>query len=513
MINELVALFRRSAVSFLIITLLLVAGALLVPAAQRRAEELQTSYYHQAHVYALALEREMSAFRERGESLASRTMIRRALRDYLDGTISADEAFSFIAPRFADGAAVYDDLISAARYSVDGELVTSYGMPVPPAVSELLRPADRPLRAHITADRGDNYDLHVRIAVPIVDNEGLLGQDVAVFRLSDALASSIPQLTLTVEAERLQEPVSYRENGRRGFRVPIGDTGLLINASYPRAAVAVAVTDFDVSVLALVILSVLFILLTWYKTLYKSVRRLFDTLVEQESQLSEATRRTKLLARETNHRVKNNLAMVIGLIDLQLATDDHQPAGRTLPELRERIRSVVTVHDMLHSGEDLQNIELRAYLERLSRKTVAGMSQAEVTLVVSGSEVVLPADACLTAGLIVNELCTNALKYGLGAGGTLTINIESNGSGEEPYAESGSTAVRISVKNDGPPLPRGIDPHSSDGFGLRMVRALTEQLGGSLEFEREPQTAFHVVFPVPGESPSLQLSQEPLEHA
>lgn len=259
--------------------------------------------------------------------------------------------------------------------------------------------------------------------------------------------------------------------------------------------------------LAFVILSVALILLAWYVTLYKNVRRLFDTLVEQESRLSEAARRTELLVRETNHRVKNNLSMVMGMVDLQLATDSRDSSCTTLPDLRERIRSVVTIHDMLHSGEDLENIELRAYLERLSRKTVAGMARAEVKLVVTGTELILPANECVAAGLIVGELCTNALKYGVGDVGNLTISIELEGRELEQPAHLPS--VRISVMNDGTPLPRGLDPHTSEGFGLRMVRVLTEQLGGSLEFEREPQTAFHICFPLPGESPTLHGAKEP----
>ena len=506
MIDKLVTLFRRSAVSFLIITLLLVLGSFLIPAALRRAEGLQTALYHQAHVHALALEREIIAFRERVESLTSRTMIREALRDYLDGAISADQAFAFIAPRFADGAMVYDDLQGAARYTADGDLVTYYGALLPPAAHGLLQTdgppwpealpqPDVPLqRADITAYRGRQYNLHVRIAVPIVDNGRLLGQDVAIFQLPDALASPRPELTLDIETGQLQEAVSYTENGRRGFRIPIGDTGLVLNASYPRAAATAAVTDIDAGVLAFVVLSVAFILLAWYVTLYQNVRRLFDTLVEQELRLSQAARQNELLVRETNHRVKNNLSMVMGMIDLQLATDGREPSRTMLSELKERIRSVVTIHDMLHSGQDLENIELLAYLERLSRKTVAGMAQAEVRLAVTGNEVQLPADECVAAGLIVNELCTNALKYGVGAGGTLTINIELEWGDREGPARL--PRVRISVMNDGPPLPRGIDPHTSEGFGLRMVRALTEQLGGSLEFDREPQTVFHIVFPL-----------------
>ncbi|TVR31524.1 MAG: sensor histidine kinase [Spirochaetaceae bacterium] len=489
--------FRRSAALFLLIYLILLIGAYLVPTVNRRREQVHMALQTSAQMHALRLEREMVALQERVYALASRTVIRHALRDYLDGRISRAELQQQTQARYADGVAVYDDLQSAARYDIRGELVAAYGEPPP-----LMRAAvPSGAAAEFAIERVGAHDLLVTVAVPIVDNDRLLGQDSVRFLLARALLPSMQRLTLTLvdDADNVQRGSAGRsEASTYTLSFALAGTGLLLQASYQPVTVAAAIAELEAAALWFIVLSAVAMLLVWYVTLYRGVRPLFQTLVQQEAQLSEALQQRELVVRETNHRVKNNLNMVMGMIDLQLHSSepdsDRQAALQSaMQELKQRLRSVSTIHDMLHSGQDLQQVELRSYLQRLVEQTVASLAAADVRLLLRGPQVSVHADTAVIVGLVVSELCTNALKYGLDQGGELVVEIDQADNADS--AGASGNLLTIAVENSGRLMPQQIDPYRSQGFGLRMIRLLVEQLGGSLEFQRTPQTAFRFSFP------------------
>lgn len=499
MIQKLEHVFRRSAALFLVIYLILLIGAYLVPTVIRRREQVHTALQNSAQMHALRLEREIVALQERVYALTSRTVIRHALRDYLDGRISRAELQQETQARYADGVAVYDELQSAARYDIHGELVAAYGEPPPPPLTRAAVPSGA--AAEFAIERVGAHDLLVTVAVPILDNGRLLGQDSVRFRLARALLPPMRQLTLTL--------VDDADNARRGSTdrseasayapsFALADTGLVLQASYKPVTVASAIAELEAAALWFILLSAVAMLLVWYVTLYRGVRPLFQTLVQQEARLSEALRQRELVVRETNHRVKNNLSMVMGMIDLQLHSgepdSDKQAALQAaMQELKQRLRSVSTIHDMLHSGRDLEQVELRSYLQRLVEQTLASLAVADVRFVLRGPQVNVHADTAVLVGLAVSELSTNALKYGLDQGGELVVEIDRADTAD---SDGGSgNLLTIAVENSGRLMPQQIDPYRSQGFGLRMIRLLVEQLGGSLEFQRTPQTAFRFSFP------------------
>ena len=97
--------------------------------------------------------------------------------------------------------------------------------------------------------------------------------------------------------------------------------------------------------------------------------------------------------------------------------------------------------------------------------------RAEQAIVVEGLEMNLPTATGIPLAFIVNELVTNAVKYG---NGRITVRLGPNpGNG---YA--------LSLSNDGPALPEGFDPAACTGLGMRIIRSLVESIGGELRFGR-----------------------------
>lgn len=186
-------------------------------------------------------------------------------------------------------------------------------------------------------------------------------------------------------------------------------------------------------------------------------------------------RMAETMAAEINHRMKNNLAMVAEL--LQMGTED-QPAGSPGAELvREataRIRTVSEVHAQLfESGSD--SLDLVKAVERVAEVGRQALSRGATRISVRGGPVMSRAKGAAALCACVNELVTNALKYGApGAEGALEIEIGM-------AADEG--LLRLSVWNSGNPVPAGEPLEREGAMGLRLIREIVVgQYRGSFTF-------------------------------
>ena len=195
----------------------------------------------------------------------------------------------------------------------------------------------------------------------------------------------------------------------------------------------------------------------------------------------------ELLVREAYHRIKNNLAIVGSFINLYLE-QVRDPADRNIMNaLKARVRSIALVHEQLHQGRDLKTIDFSIFARQLLENLRSSFMPpgTVVDVVVTIKPTALSVDTAVTLGLVLTELCTNALKYG----------FEGVGAGQLRVAmERKEGLYRLSFSNSGRPIP-DLDAESTDSLGLRLVRALVEQLDGSIELIREPETQFTITFP------------------
>ena len=201
----------------------------------------------------------------------------------------------------------------------------------------------------------------------------------------------------------------------------------------------------------------------------------------------EVIRQQDLLNRESDHRLLNGLQMIVSLLSLQSRASANAEAATQLAVAAGRVATIERVHRRLHCFDGAPAVAFKQYLEDFCRDFSAMLSSedgAERAIVVEGVEVNLPTATGIPLGFIVNELVTNAAKYGKGR---ITVRLEANpGRG---YA--------LSVSNDGPGLPEGFDPAACKGLGMRLIRSLVAGIGGELRIGRGDQdqgTRFTVVF-------------------
>jgi PAS domain S-box-containing protein len=192
-----------------------------------------------------------------------------------------------------------------------------------------------------------------------------------------------------------------------------------------------------------------------------------------EEALRDSVRKTEILMKELQHRVKNSLAVVSGLLGLGLETLTDERAKGIFAETRSRIRSISSLYEQLYSTEDPVNVDLGRYIRQLAEslfKTYVPGTRG-IRLKMTLAEVRLDTKRAVPLGLILNELVTNSLKYGYPAGATGEVRID--------LARSGDT-VALGVSDDGPGLPAGFDPMASGGMGWSLVRMLAEEIGGDV---------------------------------
>jgi two-component sensor histidine kinase len=218
--------------------------------------------------------------------------------------------------------------------------------------------------------------------------------------------------------------------------------------------------------------------------------RLRETIVQDEGllqQKDEQIRNQELLSRESDHRLLNDLQLIVSALSLQSRTSVNAEAASQLADAADRIATIGRMHRRLHSCDGVQTIAFKQFLEDLCRdfSTMLSWEQGpERIIAVQGIDIELLAVTGTPLGLIVNELITNAAKYGKGS---IAVRLDRNP--QKGYA--------LSVSSDGPALPEGFDPAACKGMGMRIIRSFVERIGGELRVgpnENNQGAQFTVLF-------------------
>jgi light-regulated signal transduction histidine kinase (bacteriophytochrome) len=192
--------------------------------------------------------------------------------------------------------------------------------------------------------------------------------------------------------------------------------------------------------------------------------RLSETLKDKEALLEQK----ELLLREVNHRIQNSLQLVSSFLGLQARASDDQALKDSFEEARRRLSAVALVHRRLYRADQIENVDLARYLEELCGEMQDSMGPEWVgRLRLNIAPVLIPTDRAVTLGLVLTELVINANKYAYdGAPGPIEITLEELGS-----------RFRLIVADHG----RG-KHEPRQGFGTRMMTAMVNQLGGTLDY-------------------------------
>lgn len=213
---------------------------------------------------------------------------------------------------------------------------------------------------------------------------------------------------------------------------------------------------------------------------YHRIRRTKARLQKQSLQL-------ELLMKELHHRVKNNLAIVSGLLNLQSYQMHDKEAIEAIRRGQQRIEAMSLIHQKLYQTDKLTRINVREYLLNLTESLlrVYGYSPNDFDLTLDVIGEWLDVDLAIPVGLIANELITNSLKYA--------------------YQETARPALRVMLKTEpalvlevadnGPGFDMATWKSPTGSFGKQLIKALGNQLGAHLNICMDNGTCIRLSVP------------------
>lgn len=219
-----------------------------------------------------------------------------------------------------------------------------------------------------------------------------------------------------------------------------------------------------------------------------------DITSEKEAQqkIKQSLREKEVLLAEIHHRVKNNLAVISGLLQMQIWEADNSHAASALQQSQLRVRSIALVHEKLYQSESLSYIEFDKYLRDLLQAISSTYlsEQSDIKIETDLDNIVLNVNQAIPCSLLINELVVNAFKHAFTdqEQGTVMVSISMV-----------DQQVIVTVKDNGKGLPE--DEDQSDSLGLSLIHTLSKQLHGDIELRNDNGAVIVVTFEVEENTP------------
>jgi two-component sensor histidine kinase/putative methionine-R-sulfoxide reductase with GAF domain len=200
------------------------------------------------------------------------------------------------------------------------------------------------------------------------------------------------------------------------------------------------------------------------------------------SLISDSKSETEIMLRELQHRMKNNLQVIVSLLALQGRESAGEEARERIGSVMDRVMAIGLAHDQLSFKKGASSVDMRDYLKALCANI--DPRRSNLTIDTELESISIPLDRAVPIGLILNELVTNSVKYAFDEeGGVINIMFRVN----ETIGEA-----ELCVRDNG----RGMGSARSGSLGLRLVESLSRQLGGRLTTAKVPK-ATKTVLTVP----------------
>jgi len=205
---------------------------------------------------------------------------------------------------------------------------------------------------------------------------------------------------------------------------------------------------------------------------------------ERTNALNTALADKDVLIKEVHHRVKNNLQIISSILNMQSRQLVDKEAQKAVNEGKSRIRTMSLIHEKLYKNDKLSRVNMSEYIDELSSYLFSSYkTSSQIEKRIKADGVILDIDTAIPIGLILNELITNSLKYAFEGKehGAIDIELKKN---ESQY--------ELSFSDNGKGLPKEFEQVKS--MGMRLIKALIDQLGGQLDIKGDYGTRFNIKF-------------------
>jgi PAS domain S-box-containing protein len=204
--------------------------------------------------------------------------------------------------------------------------------------------------------------------------------------------------------------------------------------------------------------------------------------------IKAALKEKEILLQELHHRVKNNMQVISGLIELQSQQLHDESSREIFNETRDRVSSMALIHENLYKASDLGNINFVEYVKTLTTHLFYSYNVDcdVIQLKTDVKDVFLDVQVGIPCGLIINELVSNTLKHAFPGDqhGEVCVSLLAGGEGQ----------YTLIVKDNGTGFPKDLDFRKTKSLGMQLVIMLVDQLEGTIAMESDGGTEFIISF-------------------
>ncbi|MBU0926712.1 MAG: transporter substrate-binding domain-containing protein [Spirochaetes bacterium] len=359
------------------------------------------------------------------------------------------------------------DLAGLRVSMVEGYAVTEYLSERLGDIDRVLASSDLQALLDVAYGVSDAAVLDLATASYLVESEGISNISVSgevdyPIRLSIGSRKDMPELnSILSKGIAAISPREHVEIVRKWIN-------LENEAALDRREVALALAVGGLGLLAVACLAV-----AWNVQLKRQI-------AVRTAHLDEALAYKEALLHELFHRTRNNMQVIISMIDLRVGIMDDTEARRSLGELQGRIRTMAMVEQRMYESNDLSSLDLGRFVIEVVQLLIQlkSVKPDAIRFELDVQALPLVFDLAVPFGLVLYELVDNALTYAFPAGRTGVVRVGLR------RLETGS--VELVVADDGVGPPPGMDLRNSPCLGMQVAVSLVEsQLGGTIEFSGE----------------------------
>lgn len=215
-----------------------------------------------------------------------------------------------------------------------------------------------------------------------------------------------------------------------------------------------------------------------------------NALLKSEQKLTGLLNEKDVLLKEVYHRTKNNMQVIVGLLEMQGYKTQNKETITALKEMTDRISSMSMVHDLLYRSKSLADIRLDTYLNKLVGRLVTAYQSPYkvIDTHIEADSMAINIQFAVPLGLVINEMVTNSLKYAFKGRPSGKIWVEARAWNEE--------GLELTIRDNGVGLGKDFKVSRSDTLGLRIIRDIIElQLMGSFSMEKKNGLAYRLQLP------------------
>lgn len=206
-----------------------------------------------------------------------------------------------------------------------------------------------------------------------------------------------------------------------------------------------------------------------------------------EEQVRRSLREKEMMLAEIHHRVKNNLAVITGLLELQSFSAENDSAKRILQDSQMRVNSIAMVHEKLYKSEDFSEVDINQYFNELAGIIHKTMKQGDtkVDIQLDIDAVHLPITQAIPCGLLLNEILSNSFKHAFEDRKEGVIKI---------CLSQPEDRLLLKIQDDGIGLPNNSEVDINKSMGMTLIKTLAKQLDAKFNFRNDSGAVFEFEF-------------------